>query len=228
MGNGYVYSSSFLGPDAAETELRRHLGLLESDAPARHLSMRVGQVEHHWSRNCLALGLSGGFIEPLEATALHLVQVGIESFISHFNQGGFSVERRDAYNQFMSNWFERVRDYIVAHYRMNTRGDTEYWRANAANDKLSDSLRQLLAVWFGRGDLAAELERQKAGTHFGVMSWHCLLAGYGSFPELAPNQPGNHKGDRYHELGLRDFLRRCAMNFKPLEECLPPSPSSES
>jgi hypothetical protein len=54
------------------------------------------------------------------------------------------------------------------------------------------------------------------------MSWHCLLAGYGSFPELAPNQPGNHKGDRYHELGLQDFLRRCAMNFKPLEECLPP------
>jgi hypothetical protein len=86
-----------------------------------------------------------------------------------------------------SNWFERVRDYIVAHYQMNS-----------------------------RGDLAAELERQNAGIHFGVMSWHRLLAGYGSLPELAPNQPGNHKGDRYHELELRDFLHRCALNFKPL------------
>jgi hypothetical protein len=221
MGNGYVYSSSYLSADAAETELRRHLGLLASDVAARHLSMRVGQVEQHWSHNCLALGLSGGFIEPLEATALHLVQVGIESFITHFDKGGFSAGRRDAYNQFMSNWFERVRDYIVAHYRMNSRGDTEYWRANASNEKLSGHLRQLLEVWFRRGDLAAELERQNAGIHFGVMSWHCLLAGYGSFPELAPNQPGNHKGDRYHELGLRDFLHRCALNFKPLDECLP-------
>mgnify|MGYP001083819663 FL=1 len=67
---------------------------------------------------------------------------------------------------------------------------------------------------------AAELERQKSTTHFGVTSWHCLLAGYGAFPELAPGQPGNHKGDRHHELGLGEFLRRCAMNFRSLEECL--------
>jgi len=220
MGNGYVYSSSHISPDAAETELRRHLGMLESSVEARHLSMRVGQLERHWSNNCLALGLSGGFIEPLEATALHLVQVGIESFIGHFNRGGMTVEHRDAYNQFMTNWFERVRDYIVAHYRMNTRGDTDYWLANAHNEQLSSSLRQLLDVWLRRGDLAAELERQKVVTHFGVMSWHCLLAGYGAFPDLAPNQPGHHQGDRHHELGLGEFLRRCAMNFRSLDECL--------
>ena len=219
MGNGYVYSSRYLGKDEAETELRRYLGALEGDVAARHLSMRVGQLERHWSGNCLALGLSGGFIEPLEATALHLVQVGIESFISRFEKGRFSAELRDDYNRFMDDRFERVRDYIVAHYKLNSRGGSEYWTDSARNENLSDSLKGVLDAWFRRGDLAAELERQKIDCHFGIMSWHCLLAGYGVFPELANNQPGGGKGDRYLELGLEDFLRRCAMNFKSIDEC---------
>ena len=220
MGNGYVYSSSYIDRDAAETELRRHLGMLDSDVPARHLAMRVGQVRRHWSHNCLALGLSGGFIEPLEATALHLVQVGIQAFITRFEKGAFTDSHRDEYNAFMADRFERVRDYIVAHYKVNSRGDGEYWLANARNDGLSDSLRLVLDAWFRRADLAAELERQKIESHFGVMSWHCLLAGYGAFPELARNQPGGGKGDRYLELKLGDFLRRCAMNFRDLDACL--------
>jgi glycine/D-amino acid oxidase-like deaminating enzyme len=220
VGNGYVYSSRFIGRDDAETELRRHLGLLESDVQSRHLSMRVGQVERHWSHNCLALGLSGGFIEPLEATALHLVQVGIEAFINHFGQAGFTPATRDDYNAFMGNRFERVRDYIVAHYKVNGRGDTEYWRENARNDQLSDSLRGVLDAWFRRQDLSAELERQKIDSHFGAMSWHCLLSGYGVYPDLAPNQPGGGKGDRYLELGIESFLQRCATNFLSLDECL--------
>lgn len=220
MGNGYVYSSSYTDRDAAETELRRHLGLLDGDVPARHLSMRVGQVRRHWSHNCLALGLSGGFIEPLEATALHLVQVGIQAFITRFQKGGFTASLRDEYNAFMTERFERVRDYIVAHYKLNSRGGTDYWLENARNERLSDSLRWVLDAWFRRQDLAAEIERQQIESHFGVMSWHCLLAGYGAFPELAPNQPGEGRGDRYLEAGIGDFLRRCAMNFVDLDECL--------
>ncbi len=80
-GNGYVYSSAHISSDQAETELRQHLGLRDNDGDARFLSMRVGQVKEHWHRNCLALGLSQGFIEPLEATALHLVQLTTEFFI---------------------------------------------------------------------------------------------------------------------------------------------------
>ena len=220
VGNGYVYSSRFIGKDDAETELRRHLGLLESDVPVRHLAMRVGQVERHWSHNCMALGLAGGFIEPLEATALHLVQVGIEAFIDHFDKSGFRADTREAYNRFMDNRFERVRDYIVAHYKVNSRKDSEYWLENARNDRLSDSLRRVLDAWFRPKDMAAELERLNIESHFGVMSWHCLLAGYGVFPPLAPNQPGHRRGDRHLELGLEQFLSRCAMNFRDLDECL--------
>src|SRR5205085_3615820 len=69
-GNGYVYSSAFCSADEAERELRESIGMLESDTPARHLKMRVGRVTKHWNRNCLAVGLSQGFIDTLEATEL--------------------------------------------------------------------------------------------------------------------------------------------------------------
>src|SRR3546814_8062841 len=77
-GNGYVYSSRFCTADDAERELRTHLGLLDNPVQARHLRMRVGRIERPWAHNCLAVGLSQGFIEPLEATALHLVQRTVE------------------------------------------------------------------------------------------------------------------------------------------------------
>lgn len=217
-GNGYVYSSDFISDDAAETELRTFLGTLESDESARHLKMNVGQLEKHWENNCLALGLSQGFIEPLEATALLLVQIAIEVFITEFEQGDFSAENRDRYNRKIHERFEGVRDYIVAHYKLNTREDTEYWKANRDNMELSDSLRHILDVWYRRGDLTAEVQRQNIESHFTSLSWHCLLSGYGAFPPLAPDQPG--KGDHYEEHGVRKFIDGCALNFSSHRENL--------
>ena len=120
-GNGYVYSSRYTDPDAAEAELRAHLGPAANDATARHLSMKVGRVETSWTGNCLAVGLSQGFIEPLEATALHIVQATVEGFIDALAQGGFTPAQRDAFNARINRRYDGIRDYIVAHYRMNTR-----------------------------------------------------------------------------------------------------------
>src|SRR5207244_1841505 len=89
-GNGYVYSSQFCSADEAETELRQHLGLLESDAPARHLKMKIGRVTKHWNKNCLAVGLAQGFIEPLEATALLFIQETAATFVEFLEQGDMS------------------------------------------------------------------------------------------------------------------------------------------
>lgn len=211
FGNGYVYSSDFISDDDAETELRASLGMLDSDEESRHLKMRVGQLEQHWQQNCIGLGLSQGFIEPLEATALLLVQISIELFIDSYEKGGFGAAHRDEYNQKVHERFERVRDYIVAHYKLNTRNDSEYWKANRDNMELSGSLRHILDVWYRRGDLGAEIQRQKIESHFGTLSWHCLLSGYGAYPPLAPGQPG--KGDLYEDNGVRRLLEGCAMNF---------------
>src|SRR5690606_854173 len=99
IGNGYVYSSAFCSADQAETELRHHLGMLDSDQPARHLRMNVGRVAQHWHKHCLAVGLSQGFIEPLEATALHLVQETIQGFIESLEKGNYTDNFREEFNQ---------------------------------------------------------------------------------------------------------------------------------
>jgi len=211
FGNGYVYSSDFISSDDAETELRDHLDMLASDESARHLKMKVGQLERHWDKNCIGIGLSQGFIEPLEATALHLVQVCIELFALNFEKGGFSNQYQDDYNREITHRFERVRDYIVGHYKLNTRDDSEYWRANRENTNLSDSLKHILSVWYKREDLHAEIERQNLNSHFDAVSWHCLLAGYGAFPPLEKNQPG--KGDLYVEQDIENFVHGCSLNF---------------
>lgn len=208
-GNGYVYSDDFISSGQAEEELAQHLKT--PDITFRHLKMKVGQLEQHWQKNCLAVGLSQGFIEPLEATALHLVQVAVEMFIQDVDEQGLTSQCRDQYNRKISERFERVRDYIVAHYKLNTRDDSDYWRANRNNNVLSDSLRHILDVWYQCGDLSAEIERQKLNSHFDGLSWHCLLAGYGTFPALGANQPG--RGDLYQEQNIQSFLQGCAQNY---------------
>jgi hypothetical protein len=211
FGNGYVYSSNYISAEQAEKEFRQHIGMLDSDNECRHLKMQVGQVEKHWEKNCLALGLSQGFIEPLEATALHLVQICTEMFISKFVEGNHSNHYQDEFNQFARLRFDKVRDYIVAHYKLNTRDDSAYWRDNRDNQHISASLAQLLDKWFKREDLSAEVKRQNISMHWDSISWHCLLAGYGAFPSIAENQPG--KGDHYVEQDIASFLQRCLLNF---------------
>lgn len=221
-GNGYVYSNHYLNKDAAETELREHLGLLNSDIEAKHLTMNVGQCEKHWAKNCLGLGLSQGFIEPLEATALHLVQIGIEMFISDYQAGDFSNKYQEKYNKAMSERFERVRDYIVAHYKLNSREDSQYWVDNRNNTALSDSLIQLLNTWYQKQDLVEEINRQNIDEHFSASSWHCLLSGYGLFPPKANNQPASLKeqGDLFRDNKLEAFFNGCALNFKSHNDML--------
>uniref|UniRef100_UPI0030F3B466 tryptophan halogenase family protein n=1 Tax=Paraglaciecola sp. TaxID=1920173 RepID=UPI0030F3B466 len=218
FGNGYVYSSDFISTEQAEREFRQHLGTLDSPQACRHLTMKVGSLETHWQNNCIGLGLSQGFIEPLEATALHLVQICIEMFMDKFESGGFSRQYQADYNQTVAERFERVRDYIVAHYKLNTRNDSDYWRENRENIHLSDSLLQLLDVWYRRDDLEKEVQRQDIASHFDTISWHCLLAGYGAFPPLAPNQPG--QGDLYKEQKIQSFLAGCTLNFSSHAENL--------
>ncbi|MDN3638224.1 tryptophan 7-halogenase [Simiduia curdlanivorans] len=218
IGHGYVYSSSHIDADSAECELRKHLNCTSDNIEARHLKMRVGQLEKHWDKNCLAIGLSQGFIEPLEATALHLVQISIELFLSMFDKDRCNRQQRENYNNSISTRFERTRDYIVAHYKLNTRSDSNYWIENRENRNISDSLAQLLSTWFNKDDLCAEIARQDISTHFTSLSWHALLAGYGSFPDLAPNQP--RQGDLYIDQKIQQFLQRCSLNFSSHEENL--------
>ena len=215
VGNGYVYSSRHIDDAAAEAELRQAIGADGDDGPeARFLRMKVGRVEESWHRNCLAVGLSQGFLEPLEATALHIVIHTALDFANAFESGNFTARHRDTFNRRIAERYDGIRDYIVAHYRMNRRGDTEYWRENAANQAVPDTLKQMMTAWF-TGTEIAEANRAIYGKQpaYSPMSWLCLFAGYGTFPDsgkLAAVPEGVQAADPVATL---EMLTACATNF---------------
>ena len=217
FGNGYVFSSKYCSPDEAETELRSHLNILESDVEARHLKMKVGRVQETWAKNCVAVGLSQGFIEPLEATALQFVYSTIEQFSQALEEGNFSGKNRDEFNARMNANFEGVRDYIVLHYKTNSRSDSQYWIDNRENQKISDNLRAMIECWYAIEDTQEALTRLNIGSYYSQRSWTCLLAGVGVFPKqenlVIPDKES--VGMAMKDLKyVDDFIKGCSMNFE--------------
>ena len=224
-GNGYVYSSAFCTADQAETELRARLGMLDDPTPARHLKMRTGRVTQHWNRNCLAVGLSQGFIEPLEATALLFIQRTISQFVPFAESGELDEAARERYNRTLNDQFEGTRDYIVTHYKTNSREDTEYWRANARNAHLSESLKELYRLWFSGEGIAKAVGEQTLGRGYGVLSWYSLFCGMGIFPEGAQLRAPTPRDGRDGVAEIDDLLTRSARNYpdhRALLAAIPP------
>jgi glycine/D-amino acid oxidase-like deaminating enzyme len=214
IGNGYVYSSRYIDPEDAAAELRSHLGLAE-DTEVRHLQMKCGRIERSWVKNCLAVGLAQGFLEPLEATALHIVIATVESFLDAWDE-----DRRDQFNAAIARRYEGIRDYIVCHYRTALKSDSDYWRDAAKLDTLSDSFKGLLTAWFTGADLEQEVLRQDIARYYSPMSWHCMLAGYGNFPEPSLLKPPGPDISRIDMADVDRFVSGCAMNFPTHAEAL--------
>ncbi|WP_199611145.1 tryptophan halogenase family protein [Flocculibacter collagenilyticus] len=183
MGNGYVYSSAHSSKEAAELELRELLGDKAIGQKALHLHWQPGRIENHWKKNCVAIGLSQGFLEPLEAPMLYLVQRSIESFIEKFTQGSFTDEYQQAFNNEINNIIDGTRDYLQAHYKINSRNDTQYWKDCRENTMLSPVLVDLLDSWKAAGNFDMALERNMAKLAYLKTSWYCLLAGKSFFNE---------------------------------------------
>jgi tryptophan 6-halogenase len=224
-GNGYVYSSQFCSADDAEFELRAHLGQLESDTPARHLKMKIGRVTEHWNKNCLAIGLSQGFIEPLEATALLFIQQTAATFAEFLNLGDLGPAAHDRFNQQVNDHFEGTRDYIVTHYKTNTRKDTDYWRENAANLRVSDALKQLYSLWMGGKSIAPGVGQQAIGKGYPVFSWYSIMAGMGIFPDARDLRAPTAVEARYNMAEIDNLLDRSVANFRDHRAVLATIPS---
>ena len=212
-GNGYFYSSAHVSTDAAETELRTRLGLLDADVPAHHLKLRAGRHAKHWNRNCVAIGLSQGFIEPLDATALHFAQRAAASFVDVVERGDLGEAAQAAFNDNLNARMDGERDYILLHYKCNTRTDTEYWRANAANGALSEPLQLLLRAWLSARPIAPDIDNGRIGTGYATLSWYCLLAGVGLFPEADPVRTASARTAGGDLEGIDDLIRRGTLNF---------------
>lgn len=134
-GTGHVYSSSACTADEAETNLRSFLGDRASEEQAaNHIKMRVGRNARSWVRNCVAVGLSSCFVEPLESSTIALIEYQLALLVLHFPDSDFDTIRRDAYNDATAKAFEDIRDFIVMHYSLSNRADSTFWREVHALD----------------------------------------------------------------------------------------------
>ncbi|XHS80483.1 tryptophan halogenase family protein [Burkholderiaceae bacterium UC74_6] len=151
VGNGHVYSSLHMSDDEAASVL---LGTLDAPALAepRLIKFRTGMRAQAWQRNVVAIGMSAGFVEPLESTALHLIQMGIAKLIEAFPHTGFDPVEIAEYNRGSRQRYESVRDFIVLHYHLNQRDDSEFWQA-CAHMSVPETVSRRMALYGASGRL---------------------------------------------------------------------------
>ncbi len=175
IGNGYVYCSDFISDSQAQETLLSHL---EGNALASPLQLRfiTGRRNLFWSRNCVAIGLSAGFLEPLESTSIHLIQRGIALLLKLFPDRHCRPADIDRYNKMLAFEFERVRDFLVLHYSTTERRDSEFWR-HCSNITQPDSLKEKIELFRGYGRILREDSEL-----FPVQSWLHVFLGQGIMP----------------------------------------------
>lgn len=145
-GTGYVYCSKTTTPTEAERKLRDFIGSRSFDVSANHIKMRVGYTKRSWVKNCVAVGLSSCFVEPLESTTIALIEYQLAFLLLHFPDKEFDDRRIQRYNDLIYSAFEDLRDFIVMHYTLTDRADSEFWRA-VQESPIPDSLRAKLAEY---------------------------------------------------------------------------------
>jgi flavin-dependent dehydrogenase len=146
IGTGYVYSSAFASADEAEGELRRHLGPAADGCGAAHIRMRIGRCRNSWVRNCVAIGLASGFVEPLESTGIFFIQHGIETLVDHLHAPP-EEELVRSYNRSVAECIDGVMEFLTMHYCASDRRDTPFWRAATSEIEVPEALAERLRLW---------------------------------------------------------------------------------
>jgi len=149
IGNGHVFCSQFVSEDEAAATLLSNLDGRPLADP-RLIKFNTGMRKKVWNKNVVAVGLSSGFLEPLESTSIHLIQAAVSQLIEFFPDQGFSEIDVETYNQQSRFQFERIRDFIILHYHANQRTDSEFWKA-CAHMAVPQSLQEKIALFESHG-----------------------------------------------------------------------------
>lgn len=193
VGTGYVFSSSHLSDTEASDEFIAHLGLDDEKVEPKVIPMQIGRSRNAWVKNCVAIGLSGGFLEPLESTAIHMIDANIRWLIANFPDSSFPDILRDRFNKLSENLFKGVLDFIALHYVLNNRSDGQYWNDVRNELAVPDTLESNLELWKYRVPASYDFDVQSLFTH-GV--YHAVLMGklgtdVEGFPKVRNDQPLN-------------------------------------
>jgi tryptophan halogenase len=185
-GNGHIYCSSFMGQDEATDILLRHLDGAALAEP-RPLKFRTGRRKTFWVGNCVAVGLSSGFLEPLESTSIHLITSALSRLIAFFPRAGFDAADIAEYNALTHCEYERIRDFLVLHYKATERDDSEFWNY-CRTMPIPDTLQRKLDLFRSNGRVFRD-----GNELFAEPSWLQVMVGqrivpqaYHPFADLRP------------------------------------------
>lgn len=176
MGNGIVLSSKFVDKDEAiNTMLKNISGELLNEP--RSFSFTPGRRKKAWNKNCIAVGLASGFLEPLESTSIALVETAIEKIVSFLKEPTFGQEETDKFNYAMGLEYERVRDFIILHYKLNGRTDSPMWQ-HCRDLTIPQTLTDKMAAFKANGEMI-----RYPWEIFGKDSWLAIFDGFDFRPE---------------------------------------------
>lgn len=175
-GNGHVYASQFMEDDQAEDLFRQRVSGELIREPIK-LRFEAGARTNSWQKNCVAIGLSAGFLEPLESTSIYLVQIAIMKFMEFFSERCNTDEIAAEFNRQMRVEYERTRDFLILHYHATERRDTDFWQYVSSMD-IPSSLQHKMALFKSRGYVSPY-----AHGLFLEPSWIAVYLGQRYFPD---------------------------------------------
>ncbi|GAB3453998.1 tryptophan 7-halogenase [Massilia terrae] len=167
-GNGHVYCDGFTTDAEAGRLLLENLDG-EALGEPRQLRFTAGRRRKSWIKNCVAIGLSSGFLEPLESTSINVIENAVGWLVQYFPDRGFRPELADEFNRLVSQRYEYVRDFIILHYKINDRSDSEFWRY-CANMPIPDTLRHQIELFRETGHVMIyDLQGFREASHLSIM-----------------------------------------------------------
>ncbi|RYZ92454.1 MAG: hypothetical protein EOO68_22715, partial [Moraxellaceae bacterium] len=175
IGNGHVFSSRFMSDDEATDILLNNLDGKASAEP-RVLKFKTGKRKKFWNKNCIALGLASGFMEPLESTSIHLVQHALGKLIDMFPRQDFSISDTNEFNRQLSAEYEHIRDFLILHYNTTSRDDSQFWNY-CRTMEIPESVTRKINLFKGGGRIYREDNEL-----FSELGWLQVMLGQGLRP----------------------------------------------